>query len=115
MDQKCNLAWLTKKTEYPKSNPFLHQPSFQVYPPFLAKNFVPPQVTQFLEGPTPLFNKRVPAMGNSIYKTKVLNFSDNLIVRNLTHSCNTSEIEVWGKILRINDKGQRKSYHSTWN
>ena len=34
--------------------PFLHQPPFQVYPPFLAKNFIPsPQVTQFLEGPTP--------------------------------------------------------------
>ena len=37
-------------------------PSFQVYPPFLAKNFVLPQVTQFSEGPTPLplpafFNK----------------------------------------------------------
>ena len=25
---------------------------FQVYPPFLAKNLVPLQVTQFLEGPT---------------------------------------------------------------
>ena len=54
-------------------------------------------------------------MGNSVYKTKALNFSDNLIVRNLTHSCNTSEIEVWVKILRINDKGQRKSYHSPRN
>ena len=34
--------------------PFLHQSlaPFQVYPAFLAKNFVPPppQVTQFLEG-----------------------------------------------------------------
>ena len=30
-------------------------PTFQVYPRFLAKNFVPPtQETQFLEGPTPL-------------------------------------------------------------
>ena len=28
-------------------------PPFQVYPPFLAKNFVPPKVTQFLEGLTP--------------------------------------------------------------
>ena len=28
-------------------------PPFQVYPLFLAKNFIPPQVTQFLEGPTP--------------------------------------------------------------
>ena len=54
-------------------------------------------------------------MGNSVYKTKVLNFSNNLIVRNLTHSCNTSEIEVWGKILRINDKGHSKSYNSTRN
>ena len=43
---------------------FLHHPPppFQVYPPFLAKNFESPQVTQFLEGPTPLpprapFNK----------------------------------------------------------
>ena len=35
-------------------------PSFQVYLPFLAKNFEPPQVTQFLEGPNhppPSFNK----------------------------------------------------------
>ena len=67
MDQ--NLAWLTQKTEDPKSNkgnlifptdiinmierwikkwqppPSLHQhplPPFQVYPSFLAKNFVPP-------------------------------------------------------------------------
>ena len=30
-------------------------PPFQVYPPFLAKNFLLPplQVTQFLKGPTP--------------------------------------------------------------
>ena len=28
-------------------------PLFQVYPPFLEKNCIPPQVTQFLEGPTP--------------------------------------------------------------
>ena len=27
---------------------------FWVYPHFLAKKFIPPQVTQFLEGPTPL-------------------------------------------------------------
>ena len=34
-------------------------PPFQVYPPFQAKHFVaPPQVTHFLEGPTPYpFNK----------------------------------------------------------
>ena len=38
--------------------PFLHQPPLQVYPPFLAKSLYPPsQVTQFLEGPTPHFNK----------------------------------------------------------
>ena len=31
-------------------------PPLQVYPPFLAKNFVPPpQVNQFSEGPTPPF------------------------------------------------------------
>ena len=28
-------------------------PPFQVYPPFLAKHFVSPKVTQFSEGPTP--------------------------------------------------------------
>ena len=35
-------------------------PPFQVYPPFLGKKFVPPpQVTHFLEGPTPIpFNNR---------------------------------------------------------
>ena len=34
---------------------FYISPPFEVYPPFLAKGFVPPplQVTQFLEGPTP--------------------------------------------------------------
>ena len=38
---------------------FYINPPFQVYSPFLAKNFVPlPQVTQFLEVPTPPpFNK----------------------------------------------------------
>ena len=36
---------------------FLHQTlPFQIYTPFLAKNLIPPKVTQFLEGPTP-FNK----------------------------------------------------------
>ena len=34
--------------------PFLHQLPFQVYPPFLEKKFIPSQVAQFLEGPTPL-------------------------------------------------------------
>ena len=40
----------------PPFPPFLHQPfpSFEGYPPFLAKSLVPHQVTQFLEGPTPL-------------------------------------------------------------
>ena len=35
---------------------FYISPPFEVYPPFLAKGFVPPppQVTQFLEGLTPL-------------------------------------------------------------
>ena len=68
-----NLAWLTQKTEDPKSNKGNHTqniwlnceeikkwqppisrstPPFQVYPHFLAKNFVPSQVTHFLEGPT---------------------------------------------------------------
>ena len=41
-----NLAWLAQKTEDPKGilHHFLHQPPlpFQVYPPFLAKNVVPP-------------------------------------------------------------------------
>ena len=37
---------------------FLHQPlPFQFIPHFLAKNFVPPQVTQLLEGPISPFNK----------------------------------------------------------
>ena len=71
-----NLAWLTQKTEDPKSNTgnftfpshtlnvielwsnkkVATSPPFQVYPLFLAKNFVLPQVDQFLEGPT-AFNK----------------------------------------------------------
>ena len=52
-----NLEWLTQKTEDPKSNKKVpistSTPCFQVYPPFLAKNFVPPppQVTQSSEGP----------------------------------------------------------------
>ena len=33
--------------------PFLHQPHFQGFPPFLAKFLVLPQVTHFLEGPAP--------------------------------------------------------------
>ena len=48
---------VTKKLQPPIST---STPPFQVYPPFLAKNFVPPpQVTQFLESPTPPppFNK----------------------------------------------------------
>ena len=79
-----NLEWLTQKTEDSKSNkgnltfpthtvnvielsgnkkvttpPFLHQPPpFRIYPLFLAKNFEPPQVTQFLKGPTLLPLKR---------------------------------------------------------
>ena len=70
-----NLEWLTQKTEDPKSNKgnltfpshtvikkwqppiSTSTPSFQVYPPFLAKNFLAPLVTQFSEGPTPPFNK----------------------------------------------------------
>ena len=32
-------------------------PLFQGYPPFLAKYLVPPQVTQFFEGPTPSSDK----------------------------------------------------------
>ena len=67
MDQ--NLAWLTQKTEHPKSNNenltfpthtvnmiqlwsnkkvaipphfYINSPPLQVYPPFLAKHFVPP-------------------------------------------------------------------------
>ena len=75
MDQKCtndtrfsynkeldeNLAWLTQKTEDlppppppPPAPISTSTPPFQVYPPFLAKHFLPtPQVSQFLEGPTP--------------------------------------------------------------
>ena len=55
---------------------FLHQPPppFQVYPLFLAKNFEPSQVTQFLEGPTPPppFNKGgVPTMLVNKYVVKL--------------------------------------------
>ena len=32
-------------------------PPFHGYPPFLAKLLLPPQVTQFLEVPTPHFHK----------------------------------------------------------
>ena len=32
-------------------------PTFQVYPPIVAKILYSAQVTQFLEGPTPPFNK----------------------------------------------------------
>lgn len=52
---------------------------------------------------------------SSVCKTEVLKFSDNLIIRNFTNSCNTSEVEIWGKILRISDKGWHKSYRSMWN
>ena len=62
-----DLAWLTQKTEEPKSNKrnfevwsnkkvatahpsFLHQPHpFQVYFPFSAENLVPPTPTPFNE------------------------------------------------------------------
>ena len=41
-----NLEWLTQNTEDPKRNKgnliYINLPPFQVYPPFLAKNFVPP-------------------------------------------------------------------------
>ena len=43
-----------KVTEKVATSPFLLQPPFQGYSPFLAKFLVPPQVTQFLEDPTPL-------------------------------------------------------------
>ena len=72
-----NLAWLTQKTEEPKCNKgnftfpqhtqemqlnskvikkwqpthFYINPLFMLIPPFLATFLVPPQVTQFLEGP----------------------------------------------------------------
>ena len=75
-----NLARLTQKTEEPKGNegnftfptqrviviancnvikksqsPISTSTSpFQVYPPIIAKNLIPPQVAQFLEGPTPI-------------------------------------------------------------
>ena len=83
MDQ--NLAWLTQKTEEPKSNKVkltfpshtvnmtelqsnkVATPHFYINPPhtytglspFLAKKFCipPPRVTQFSESPTPPFNK----------------------------------------------------------
>ena len=62
-----NLEWLTQNTEDLKSNkgnltpplPPTHthinpSPTFQVFPLFLAKHFVPPPLlNQILEGPTP--------------------------------------------------------------
>ena len=59
---------------------FYINPPFQVYTPFLAKKFVPPpQVTQFLEGPTPpLIEGGVPNMLYQIcipmFKFLTLNF-----------------------------------------
>ena len=48
-------------------------PFFQVYPPFLTKHFVPPQVTPFLEGPFPPFNKE--GGRGSKYDTSVICYS----------------------------------------
>ena len=50
---------------------FYINPPFQFYPPFLVKNFEPPQVTQFLEGrtPPPPFKK---GPGGSNYEAEVL-------------------------------------------
>ena len=46
------INWTLEK--FKKSgNPPPPPPPFQVYPPFLAKHFVSPKVTQFSEGPTP--------------------------------------------------------------
>ena len=47
MQSNCKVI---KKVANP---PFLHQPHFQGFPPFLAKFLVLPQVTHFLEGPAP--------------------------------------------------------------
>ena len=51
VDENVLNCKVVKKAATP---PFLHQLPFQVYPPFLEKKFIPSQVAQFLEGPTPL-------------------------------------------------------------
>ena len=51
VDENVLNCKVVKKVATP---PFLHQLPFQVYPPFLEKKFIPSQVAQFLEGPTPL-------------------------------------------------------------
>ena len=59
---------------------FYINPPFQIYPPFLAKNFVPPQVTQFLEGPTrphPSFHKG--GGGSNYGNTNIHNWLDPLV------------------------------------
>ena len=50
MQLNCKLI----KKWQPPPPPFLYQPLFQGYPYILPKFLVPPQVTQFLESPTPL-------------------------------------------------------------
>ena len=61
--------WLNCKLikKCPPTPHFYIEPPFQAYPPFLAKNFVPPlQVTQFLEGstlsPSLIRGREVPTM-----------------------------------------------------
>ena len=55
-------------------------PPFQVYPPFLAKNVIPPPlVTQFLEGPTHPFDSggegfQLCFVNNNILVITMLNF-----------------------------------------
>ena len=51
VDENVLNCKVVKKVATP---PFLHQLPFQVCPPFLEKKFIPSQVAQFLEGPTPL-------------------------------------------------------------
>ena len=60
--QQMKLNCKVKKNgNPPPPPPYLCQPplpTFQDYPPFLAKSLVPPspQVTQFWEGPTPSYH-----------------------------------------------------------
>ena len=55
MQLNCKVI---KKWHPPLPHFYINSPPFQGYPPFLGKFwYPPPQVTQFLEGPTP-FNKQ---------------------------------------------------------
>ena len=111
-----NLAWLTQKIEdlkvingnllsphthavnvielhckvikkWKPLPPFLHHPSFQVYPPFLAKKFVPPM---WLRASDYVYtqNRQVYNSGQYIYVTGLHNFF--IVPQNLIDRINSS-------------------------